>query len=260
MLLSVRDERVHVVAREALSALEERQLDHEFHADDLSAEPLDEVPRSPRRPARGEHVVVESRPCAVGDRVGGTSSEFSPYSSTYGPHGLRRELAGRRAGTKPQPTSLAIAAPRMKPRASAPRTRSGLPAPRPGREFVDGLRDAAGRQERRDVLEADPRLREVRDLADVAFRSRAVTRRELRTLRAKRSCDSSCAASERAWSSLSRRPAPFGVARAERGRDDRLEERRFPVGRRAECAQMARRDPEARKRAQEIATSRSLSE
>jgi hypothetical protein len=35
-------------------------------------------------------------------------------------------LPGRRAGTKPQPISFAIAAPRMNPRASAPSTRSGF--------------------------------------------------------------------------------------------------------------------------------------
>ena len=43
-------------------------------------------------------------------------------------------------------------------------------------------------------------------------------------------------------------PAPFRVPRAERRRDDRLEQRRLAVGRGAERAQVARRDPEARER------------
>ena len=56
-----------------------------------------------------------------------TSSAFSPYSSMYFAVTVSGgSLPGRRAGTKPQPTSTAIAAPSRNPRASAPRIRSGL--------------------------------------------------------------------------------------------------------------------------------------
>ena len=75
---------------------------------------------------------------------------------------------GRRAGTKPQPDlARRSRAPSQKPRASAPSTRSGSPLRRPRGELVDRL-PQRGRveQERRDVLEADARLGEVRDLAD----------------------------------------------------------------------------------------------
>src|SRR5919197_2377189 len=56
---------------------------------------------------------------------GCSSSAFWPYSSAYVALTVSGgSLPGRRAATKPQPISCAIAAPRMNPRASAPRTRS----------------------------------------------------------------------------------------------------------------------------------------
>src|SRR5438874_1599238 len=56
-----------------------------------------------------------------------SSSEFSPYSSMYVAETVSGgSFPGRRAGTKPQPVWQAIAAPRMNPRASAPRVRSGF--------------------------------------------------------------------------------------------------------------------------------------
>src|ERR1700751_1719413 len=54
-----------------------------------------------------------------------TSRLFWPYSSAYVAETVSGgSLPGRRAATKPQPASTAIAAPSQKPRASAPSTRS----------------------------------------------------------------------------------------------------------------------------------------
>ena len=62
-----------------------------------------------------------------GIRSGCSSSAFVPYSSWYVALTVSGgSLPGRRAGTKPQPISRASAAPRMNPRASAPRIRSGF--------------------------------------------------------------------------------------------------------------------------------------
>ena len=135
----------------------------------------------------------------------------------------------------------------MKPRASAPRIRSGLCCLRPRAELGDRLRQRVGvGEQRRHVLEPDARLRPVRDLPDLLLQLHA---RSLRDQAAE-------TAPEQALRQLLRELAerlqvarallpPLGVPRAERGRDRRLEQARLAVDGRAERAQVAGRDAEA---------------
>ena len=67
-----------------------------------------------------------------------------------------------------------------------------------------------------------------------------------RSSRQKRSCESSCASSASVCRSSTAAAAALRVPRAQRRRDERLEQPRLAVGRRAERPQVARRDPEAR--------------
>src|SRR5262245_9375204 len=66
---SVRDQRVDVGAPELLAPVQERQLDDEQRADDLTAEALDELDLRLRRSPCGEHVVEHDHPGALRERI-----------------------------------------------------------------------------------------------------------------------------------------------------------------------------------------------
>ena len=91
-----------------------------------------------------------------------------PYSSAYVARTVwYGSLPGLRAAAKPTPSSIASAGPKMKPRASAPSTRSGFSGRANSARLCDHLAQRVGvRDEGHDVLEDDARLGEVADVAD----------------------------------------------------------------------------------------------
>ena len=121
--------------------------------------------------------ITTRAPCD--DRVGGDLERVLAVLERVGRAAPSRAGACRAAApaTKPQPASLRD----RRAEDEAARLRAEhevrLALRRPRRELVDRLRERLGvEQERRDVLEADARLREVRDLADAALQvDRAVS-------------------------------------------------------------------------------------
>ena len=218
-------------------------------ADDLAAELLDELDLRLRRAAGREHVVVDQHALARATIASACSSSASkPYSSAYFALTVRHgSLPGLRAGDE------AAAEPAGERAAGDEAARLGaehevglarLGPRRRGRRPSRASASAVGEQ-RHDVLEDDPRLREVRDVADHRLRgpsTRSWRARPAARSRQKRSCESSCASSASVWRSSSPACAALGVPRAERGRDELLEQRRLAVGGRAERAQVPRRD------------------
>ena len=119
-------------------------------------------------------------------------------------------------------------------------------------EQVDRLpeRLAIGEQ-RHDVLEDDALLRPVGNVADLRFQpvdAGGGHQLDATCFRArqKSSCESSWRELGERAKIVERRLAPLRVARAQRRRDELLEQRGLPVGGRAEGAQVARPDPERR--------------
>ena len=136
----------------------------------------------------------------------------------------------------------------MKPARLRAEHEVGLLRRHPGGQVGDRLpqRRRVG-EERRDVLEADARGREVVDLADLRAQVDGAHWAAIsRTSRHSSSAASSCASSVSACRSLSAGRAALGVARAQRRRDELLEQRRLAVGRRPERAQVPRVDAEPR--------------
>ena len=146
----------------------------------LPAEPLDEAGDRLDRPARREHVVVDDDARAVGDRVGGDLERVlavlehvaAPCTvsggSLPGPPRRHEAAAGLLRDRRAEIEAARLGA-EDRGRAPAPPSRRRARR-RPARSA------AVVEQERRDVLEADPGLREVLDLADVALQ---VERRSL---------------------------------------------------------------------------------
>ena len=84
---------------------------------------------------------------------------------------LRRQLARRRAGTKPTPASTAIAEPIQKPRASAPSTMSRSFVRTQSASSPTVCRRRRVGEQRRHVLESHAGRREVLDLPDLGLQS-----------------------------------------------------------------------------------------
>ena len=149
-------------------------------------------------------------------------------------------LPGLRAGTKPASSSSASAAPRMKPRASAATTKStsrgcaqsaSSPHRMPDRPVVE--------QQRRDVLEQDPRGREVGDVADQRpqvgighLAMRRMSRTSSRCLR----CEATAARFSSASTASLRRS---GLRERSARGEDLLEQAGLALGRGLEDAQVA---------------------
>ena len=173
-----------------------------------------------------------------------------PYSSAYVASTVSHgSFPGFRAAMNPAPSSYASAPPKMNPRASAPRTRSGSR----GRAHsascrIVSAKYAAVRDQRHEVLEEDPLLREVGDVADAVAEIEASSG-PLRPLRArsrtKRRYESSCATRGERLEVVERALAALRVARAQAGRDELLDERRLAPRRSEERPQVACVDAEA---------------
>ena len=157
-----------VIARQALAAVQEAELDQERARRHVTAEALDELAQGPGRPARGEEVVVDEDPLPVGDRVGVDLERVDPvFEDVLGRDRVVGQLArlARRDEADAQLTGQ--------------RAAEDEPARLRGDDVVDlkrrdDLRQAADRQverprveqQGRDVLEDDPGLGEVGDVAD----------------------------------------------------------------------------------------------
>ena len=168
-------------------------------------------------------------------------------------------------GTKPQPSSRASARPRMKPRASAPTTRSGsAAAPTPPGSTI-ACAGASVREQRHDVLEDDSRAagspgrsRTTRSQVEYVSRRVDASRRRAAAARARRAGGRAPAPARRASGGPRARLAPLRVARAQRRRDELLEQARLALGarcgtsagagRRSRSARAARRRPRSRRR------------
>src|SRR5919199_3098557 len=182
-------------------------------------------------------------------RSGCSSSAFWPYSSAYVALTVSGgSLPGRRAGTKPQPISSAMAAPRMKPRASAPRTRSGsfVFAHAPSSSIVCRSASASARSGMMS-RKTTPFCGKSGTSRTFALRSTAMSGRdEPPQLAPEEELRQLLRELGELLEVLHARLPPLGVARAKRRRDDRLEQARLAGRRGAEGAQVARRDAELR--------------
>ena len=175
-----------------------------------------------------------------------------PYSSRYSARTVSRgSLPGLRARTKPAPSSSASAAPSRKPRASA--AIDDVDVQRPGvvGQRADGALQRLGRgHHRRDVLEDDPGLREVGDVAHVPREIHGPRVAHGPTILRRSRIEQQVLEVRRDGGEVLQRLdgllAPLGVARAQRRGEDLLQQRGLAVGRRAERAQVAPADAVAR--------------
>src|SRR6266508_217117 len=178
---------------------------------------------------------------------GCSSSAFCPYSRAYVALIVSGgSFPGRRAGTKPQPISRAIAAPRMKPRASAPRITSGFWArAHPASSAIVWSSACGSASSGVTSLKPTPGCGQSGTSRIFSFRFTALAYEVAQT------------APEEALRQILRELAehlqvarpllpPLRVARAERRRDRGCEQPGLAVGGRAERAQVSRRDAEAR--------------
>src|SRR5919199_4336705 len=182
-------------------------------------------------------------------RSGCSSSAFWPYSSAYVALTVSGgSLPGRRAGTKPQPISSAMAAPRMKPRASAPRTRSGsfVFAHAPSSSIVCRSASASARSGMMS-RKTTPFCGKSGTSRTFALRSTAMSGRdELPQLAPEEKLRQLLRELGELLEVLHPRLPPLRVAGAQSGRDDGFQQARFAGRRGPEGAQVAGRDAELR--------------
>src|SRR5215217_3469207 len=165
---SVPDEAEELMALDQLPALEELQLDQGGDADDLAAEALDEAGRGPGGAAGGEDVVDDQDPLAGGDGVGvqlqggGAVLELVLLGLD-----LVGQLAGLADGHEAGPEVVGDRRGQDEPAGLDPDHLVDVAPAEMDDRLVDHRRegDLVG-QQRGDVLEDDPRLGEVRDVAD----------------------------------------------------------------------------------------------
>jgi hypothetical protein len=155
-----------MMRRQQLAPRQERQLDEEYARDDLAAEPLAQVAQRTGGAARRKQVVVDQDAGAARQRVGVDLEGVDPvFECVLGADDLVRQLAALARGHE---AHAEVARQRA---AEDEAARLGgdhevdvelarvLAEPRDGRVERCGVQ-----QERRDVLEDDPRLREVVDV------------------------------------------------------------------------------------------------
>src|SRR5919206_3798972 len=180
---------------------------------------------------------------------GCSSRAFCPYSSAYVALTVSGgSFPGRRAATKPQPISCAIAAPRMNPRASAPRTRSGsFVFPHAPRAAIVS-RNASGSASRGMMSrKTTPFCGKSGTSRTLVLRSTAMSGRdELPQLAPEEKLRQLLRELGELLEVLHPRLPPLRVAGAQSGRDDGFQQARFAGRGRPEGAQVPRRDPELR--------------
>src|SRR5438094_455952 len=188
-------------------------------------------------------------PCAIASAA--TSRAFSPYSSRYLAVTVSGgSFPGRRAGTNPQPTWQAMAPPSRKPRASAPRTRSGCRSAVHAASSSTDCRSAIG-SSRSGVMSLKPMPGSGKSGTSRTrvFRSIAVTRSlagEFTDVPREEELGELVRRLRECLEVLDARAAPLRIPGAERRPDERLKEARLPVRGRPEGPQVAWSDPEAR--------------
>src|SRR5580765_2512515 len=179
-----------------------------------------------------------------------TSRLFWPYSSAYVAETVSGgSLPGRRAATKPQPASTAIAAPSQKPRASAPSTRSACRSRVQSASWPTACWSACGSSRSGEMsLKPTPGSGKSGTSRTQVVRSISVTRARLldeaADVAAKEQVGELLGALGEALEVGQSRLPPLLVPRAQGRRDHRLDEPALAVGRCAEGAQVAGVDPE----------------
>src|SRR2546423_5349643 len=193
-----------VVLPEMWAALEEGKSDHDSPPHDLPAELLGEVANGVRGAACCQDVVMHQDALSVRDRVGmELQGVFAVFERVGRAHGLPGQLPRPSCGHEPAPELVGKRRAENEPTRLRTEDHVWLARLDPAGEQVDGLSE--GRlvaEQRHDVLEDDPGLREVRDVADLRNEVlRAQCEANWRRSRQKSSCESSCATSARVWSS-----------------------------------------------------------
>ena len=160
---------MHVVRLEPLAPLEERELDQERRADDDASELLDELALRPRGAAGGEQIVVHEHPRPARERVDVHLERVDPVlERVLGADRRVRELP-RLAG-RHESDAHAVGERRAEHEAARLGAEDDVRPARlgPGGELLDGLvQRLRDREQRHDVLEDDPGLRVVANVADV---------------------------------------------------------------------------------------------
>src|SRR5436190_12252204 len=195
---------VNVVLLEMLAALEERQLDHERDADDLPSELPGEVADRLGCAACCKDVVVNEDSLSCRDCVRmELQGVLAVFERVRGAHGLPGQLPGPSRGHEPAPELVGEHRAEDEPARLGAEDHVRLARLDPVGEQVDRLRERPlVAEQRHDVLEDDPGLREVRDVANLALEVLdAQCEATWRRSRQKSSWESSCATSARAWSS-----------------------------------------------------------
>src|SRR5215218_10557532 len=165
---SVPDEAEELVALDQLPALEELKLDQGGDADDLAAEALDQPGRGPGGAAGGQHVVDDQDPLAGDDRVG---VQLQGGGAVLERVLLGLDLVGQLArladGHEAGPEVVGDRRGQDEPAGLDADHLVDVAAAEVDHRLVDdrGEGDLVG-QQRGDVLEDDPRLGEVGDVAD----------------------------------------------------------------------------------------------
>src|SRR5919199_4636024 len=180
---------------------------------------------------------------------GCSSSAFWPYSSAYVALTVSGgSLPGRLAATNPQPISRAIAAPRMKPRASAPRTRSGsFVFPHAPSASIVCARAARSASRGMMSLKTTPFCGKSGTSRTLVLRSTAISGRdELPQLAPEEKLRELLRELGELLEVLHPALPPLRVAGAQSGRDDGFQQARFAGRGGAEGPQVAGRDAELR--------------
>jgi len=156
---------------EASAPVKEEQLDHEHAGDRIPADLADEFEARLHGPARGKQVVDHQHALSRRHGVGVHLDGVGPVLELIGLRGrLRGQLARLADGDEPLPEGVG--------EGGAEDEAPGLDAAdhvvgrgsHQARESVDGgLQSLRALEQRRDVLEQDARLGEVRDVADESF-------------------------------------------------------------------------------------------
>src|SRR5215217_3176078 len=166
--ISVPDETEELIALDQLSASEELELDQGGDPDDLASQPLDQTGRGPGGAAGGEDVVDDQDPLAGDDGVGvQLKGGAAVLERVLLGLDLVGQLAGLADGEEAGPEVVGDRGGQDEPAGLDADHLVDVAAAEVDHRLVDdrGEGDLVG-QQRGDVLEDDPRLGEVGDVAD----------------------------------------------------------------------------------------------
>src|SRR5688500_5113526 len=162
------DEAHRLVPVEPGAPVQKPQLDHEGETDDCAAEDLDESRSGLDGSASGEEVVDDRDPLAG---VHGIGVELERVDSVLEivrlAHRAVRQLAGLAGGHETESQAVGDRAREEKPAGVDAQHLAGIALGDPVGQRADGVaKEPRVEEQRGDVLEGDPRLREIGDVAD----------------------------------------------------------------------------------------------